>query len=413
MKDFLKKIVTFFSTHLLWAVVVMIALGIGIGQFAPIEFVRIFTTFNAVFSSILSFIVPLLILALVTDAIASTGSGAGKMLLWTIIFAYLSTILAALFTYGVSDLIFPNIITYHPGAEQAEGTLPASASDPYFKFSFPPIMDTMSALLLSFLLGLTMLKWDMPILKGGVAELKYVVMATIEKLVLPLLPIYIFGEFLKMTAAGEMKMIAQVYLGVIGIMLALFIFVLLAQYLIAGWVSHKNPFRLLAKMFPALMTAMASSSSAATLPITLRCANKMGASPNVVNFVIPLCANIHLSGAAVRTLALAVATMVMYQTPYTTVQMIGFILLFSITVLAAPGVPGGVIMAAVGMIEVMLGFSSEMIAIMITLSIALDGIGTGVNVCGDGALMMIIDTIMNKPRGKRENGEMRNISLTD
>ncbi len=394
MKDFLKKTVTFFSSHLMWAVVAMLALGIVCGLFAPIWCVRIFTTFNAVFSSILSFIVPILILALVTDAIASTDSGAGKMLVWTIVLAYVSTILAGIFTYSVSDLVFPKIISFPPATDpDAEGLLPASALDPYFKFSFPPIMDTMSALLLSFLLGLAMLKWKLPILKGAVSELKNVVMMTIEKLILPLLPIYIFGIFLKMTVAGEMKMMVHVYLGVIGVMIALMILVLLGQYLIAGLVSHKNPFSLMAKMFPALLTALASSSSAATLPVTLRCANKMGTNPNVVNFVIPLCANIHLSGAVVRTLALAVATMLMYQVPYSMGQMIGFILIFSITVLAAPGVPGGVIMAAVGMIEVMLGFTPEMTAIIVSLSIALDSIGTAVNVCGDGALMTIIDVI--------------------
>ncbi|MCQ2333232.1 MAG: dicarboxylate/amino acid:cation symporter [Paludibacteraceae bacterium] len=402
MKDFFKRIVHFFSSNLIWAVVIMIVLGIIVGQFAPLGFVRIFTTFNAIFSSFLSFIVPLLILALVTAAIADTQAGAGKMLVSTIVLAYASTVLAGVFTYGVSDFAFPRLITFRiDGANVMDGILPASQLEPYFKFTFPPFMDTMSALLLSFLLGLTIIKYEMPILKGAVKELKLVVMSAIEKVILPLLPIYIFGVFLKMTVAGEMEMITHVYLKVIGIMILLMIVVLLLQYCIAGLVSHKNPFRMLTTMFPALMTALASSSSAATLPITLRCADKMGAQKNVVDFVIPMCANIHLSGAAVRTVALAIATMITYQIPYSTPQIIGFIFLFSIAVLAAPGIPGGVIMAAVGMIEAMLGFTPEMIAIIVTLSIALDSIGTAVNVCGDGALMMIVNTIMNGKSDKK------------
>lgn len=404
MKQFFLNIWKFFSTHLIWAVVAMIFLGILAGLWAPLELVRVFTTFNAIFSSLLSFVVPLLVLALVTAAIAETKGNAGKMLVWTIVLAYVSTILAGFFTYGISSVTFPHLITYNIGADQSN--LPATDFSPYFTFTFPPIMDTMSALLLSFMLGMAILKFDMPVIKQAVLELRNVVMMIISKVILPLLPIYILGMFMKMTAAGEMTMVTQVYLKVILVMIALFIVVLTMQYIIAGWVSKRNPWTLFKNMFPAFMTALASSSSAATLPVTLRCAAKMGAKENVVNFVIPMCANIHLSGAAVRTVALTIATMLMYQMPFTWVQYVGFIMIFSITVLAAPGIPGGVIMAAVGMIEAMLGFTPEMIAITVTLSIALDSIGTAVNVCGDGALMMIIDRITddkNQPNLTSEN----------
>lgn len=407
MKERLLKIWGFFSGNLIVAVVTMIALGIAFGSFAPLWFVRIFTTFNAVFSSLLSFTVPLLILALVTVAIADTGSGAGKMLVITVLLAYVSTVLAGMFTYGVSDVVFPKIVTMKAETGSSfGGAVPAEDLAPYFTFSFPPIMDTMSALLLSFMFGLAILKFKMPVIKGLVTELRDVVMMIITKVVLPLLPFYIFGMFMKMQVSGEMKMVTHVYLKVIVVMVILFIVVLLAQYAIAGIVSHKNPFKLLKIMFPALITALASSSSAATLPVTLRCAGKMGARKNVVDFVIPMCANIHLSGAAVRTVAITVATMLMFGVPYTTMQFLGFIMIFSITVLAAPGVPGGVIMAAVGMIEVMLGFSPDMIAITVSLSIALDSLGTAVNVCGDGALMMIVDAWTKE----KDNGKAAEVS---
>ncbi len=395
MKDFLFKIFKFFAGNLIWSVILMIALGIVLGLYMPLWFVRIFITFNGIFSSILSFIVPLLILALVTSAITETGKGAGKMLVWTLALAYTSTVLSGLFSYLVGDTIFPQLVTIHTRVNGSMvGVMPKEALAPYFTFDFPPMMDTMSALLLSFMIGLTALKFDSPFLQGGVKELRNVVMLVIEKVIIPLLPIFILGIFMKMTFDGEMKIVTQVYLKIIGIMIILLIIVLLIQYLIAGWVSKRNPFKLFRSMLPAFMTAFASSSSAATLPVTLACAEKTGARKNVINFVIPMCANIHLSGASVRTIAIIIATMLMYNTPYSMAQMIGFILIFSITVLAAPGIPGGVIMAAIGMIQAMLGFNEEMIAITVTLNIALDSLGTAVNVCGDGALLMIVNRII-------------------
>lgn len=391
----LKRVFQFFKKNLLATVALAVVLGIALGQFMPHWFVRIFTTFDGLFSSLLSFTVPLLILALITSAIVETDKGVGKMLIWTLVLSYVSTVIAGLFTYGVSDLIFPvmldeqldSTVDFVGGASSA-GTL-----DPYFSIAFPPLMDTMSALLLSFILGFAIIKYNHRSIKSGVIELKDVVMMIINSIILPLLPIYIFGMFLKMTVSGEMDMVIEVYSKVILVMIGLFIVWLLIQYVVAGIIAKRNPFKALRTMSPALFTALASSSSAATLPVTLRCANKMGVRRNVVDFVIPMCANIHLSGASIRTVALAVATMLMYGVPYNFPLYFTFIMIFSITVLAAPGIPGGVIMAAAGMIQSMLGFSDPMIAIMITLSIALDSLGTAVNVTGDGALMMIVDKV--------------------
>lgn len=391
----LKRVFQFFKKNLLATVALAVVLGIALGQFMPHWFVRIFTTFDGLFSSLLSFTVPLLILALITSAIVETDKGVGKMLIWTLVLSYVSTVIAGLFTYGVSDLIFPvmldeqldSTVDFVGGASSA-GTL-----DPYFSIAFPPLMDTMSALLLSFILGFAIIKYNHRSIKSGVIELKDVVMMIINSIILPLLPIYIFGMFLKMTVSGEMDMVIEVYSKVILVMIGLFIVWLLIQYVVAGIIAKRNPFKALRTMSPALFTALASSSSAATLPVTLRCANKMGVRRNVVDFVIPMCANIHLSGASIRTVALAVATMLMYGVPYNFPLYFTFIMIFSITVLAAPGIPGGVIMAAAGMIQSMLGFSDPMIAIMITLSIALDSLGTAVNVTGDGALMLIVDKV--------------------
>lgn len=397
-----KKIYIFFKTTLIALVALAVVLGVLLGQFMPLWFVRIFTTFNVLFASILSFTVPLLILALITGAIVETDTGAGKMLIWTMTLAYVSTVLAGLFTYFVSDGVFPSMITMHVAEnETMAGMLPDSALAPYFRIDFPPVMDTMSALLLSFILGFAILKYNHHSIKSAVVELKDVVMMIINSIILPLLPIYIFGVFLKMTVSGEMKMVVNVYLKVVLVMIVLFIVWLLIQYIVAGIVAKRSPFKALKIMMPACFTALASSSSAATLPVTLECAYKMGVRRNVVDFVIPMCANIHLSGAAVRTLSLAVATMIMFGHGYSLGMILPFIMIFSITVLAAPGIPGGVIMAAAGLIQSMLGFSDPMIAIIVTLSIALDSLGTAVNVTGDGALMLIVDKVTKEPEEVR------------
>lgn len=393
----MKKFITFLRKTLIISVVFSVLLGIIFGQFAPFWFVRIFTTFNVFFSSILSFTVPLLILALITGSIAETDRNAGKMLIWTIALAYVSTVLAGILTYFVADLSFPGIVTMHANDNLTSHKIPEGVLDPYFKIDFPPVMDTMSSLLLAFILGFAIVKFNHHAIKQGVIELKDVVMMIVSDIILPLLPLYIFGVFLKMTVSGEMDIIVNIYLKVILIMLAIFVLWVLIQYVIAGIVSKQNPLKALWKMMPALLTALASSSSAATLPVTLRCAQKMNVRKNVIDFVIPMCANIHLSGAAVRTVSLAIATMLMFQQPFTFGLFFNFILIFSITVLAAPGIPGGVIMAAAGLIQSMLGFNDQMIALMITLSIALDSLGTAVNVVGDGALMLIVNKVTEHP----------------
>lgn len=278
-----KEIYKFFKKTLIALVALAVILGVLLGQFMPLWFVRIFTTFNVLFSSILSFTVPLLILALITGAIVETDTGAGKMLVWTMVLSYVSTVLAGLFTYFVSDGVFPSMITMHVTEnETMTGILPESALAPYFSIDFPPVMDTMSALLLSFILGFAILKYNHHSIKSAVIELKDVVMMIINSIILPLLPIYIFGVFLKMTVSGEMNIVVNVYLKVVLVMIVLFIVWLLLQYIIAGLIAKRGPLKSLKIMLPACFTALASSSSAATLPVTLECAYKMGVRRNVV-----------------------------------------------------------------------------------------------------------------------------------
>jgi len=221
---------------------------------------------------------------------------------------------------------------------------------------------------------------------------------TIKKAIIPLLPIYIFGIFLNMTYVGEVFSILAVFIKIIGVIFALHITVLVIQFAIAGGFARKNPFKMLVNMLPAYLTALGTQSSAATIPVTLEQTRKNGVSEDVAGFVIPLCATIHLSGSTLKIVACALALMMMQGMPYDFGMFAGFICMLGITMVAAPGVPGGAIMAALGVLQSMLGFDQEAQALMIALYIAMDSFGTACNVTGDGAIAVIIDHFFGRQR---------------
>lgn len=212
----------------------------------------------------------------------------------------------------------------------------------------------------------------------------------------PLLPIYIFGIFLNMTHSGQVFSILMVFIKIIGVIFVLHIFLLVFQYSVAALFVRKNPFRLLGRMLPAYFTALGTQSSAATIPVTLEQTKKNGVSADIAGFVIPLCATIHLSGSTLKIVACALALMMMQGMPFDFSLFAGFIFMLGITMVAAPGVPGGAIMASLGILQSMLGFDESAQALMIALYIAMDSFGTACNVTGDGAIALIIDKIMGK-----------------
>lgn len=380
---------------LLVRILIAIALGIGLVFVMPEIGVRIFNTFNAVFSQLLNFLIPLIIVGLVTSAIADVGKGAGKMLAITAGTAYCATILSGLFSYGCSVSIFPAFIELGQSAELAgEG----AKFPPFFTIEIPAIMGVMTALVSSFLLGLGIAAFGAKVLKSGFDEFKDIVTLAISKVIIPLLPYYIFGLFLDMTASGSVGQVLMAFLQVIVIIFLLTAVLLMIQYTIAGIVTGRNPIKLLAKMLPAYFTALGTSSSAATIPVTLQQTIKNGVSEGVAGFVIPLCATIHLSGSTLKIVACSIAIMMMEGVPFDFPLMLGFILMLGITMVAAPGVPGGAIMAALGILDSILGFTAEQQALMITLYIAMDSFGTACNVTGDGAIALILDKVFAKKK---------------
>ena len=255
-------------------------------------------------------------------------------------------------------------------------------------------MNVMTALVLAFTLGLGLASLNSDALKNVARDFQEIIVRMISAVILPLLPLYIFGIFLNMTHSGQVYSILMVFIKIIGVIFALHIFLLVFQYSIAALFVHKNPFKLLNKMLPAYFTALSTQSSAATIPVTLEQTKKNGVSAEVAGFVIPLCATIHLSGSTLKIVACALALMMMQGIPFDFPLFAGFIFMLGIAMIAAPGVPGGAIMASLGILQSMLGFDESAQALMIALYIAMDSFGTACNVTGDGAIALIIDKIM-------------------
>lgn len=379
-----------FKLGLLPRVLIAIALGIALGTFIPDWFIRIFVTFNEIFSQLLNFLVPLIILGLVAPAIADMGGRAGKMLLITVGLAYAATFISGFMAYGTSMSLFPYIIEANNASQDL---VQNNTLTPYFSISIPPLMSVMTALFLAFLLGLGISKILGESLKNMLNEFKDIISMSIKYVIIPLLPWHIFGIFLNITQSGQIMSIMTVFIQIIGIIFALHIVVLILQFSVAGIVTKRNPFKLLVTMLPAYFTALGTQSSAATIPVTLKQTIKNKVNEDVAGFVIPLCATIHLSGSTLKIVSCAIALMMMHNTPVEASNMIYFICMLGVVMVAAPGVPGGAIMAAISVLQSILGFDESQIALMIALYITMDNFGTACNVTGDGAIALIIDKI--------------------
>ena len=378
---------------LLGKILIAIALGIGFGLICPPWLVRIFVTFNGLFSQFLGFAIPLIIVGLVAPAISDIGKTAGKMLLVTVAIAYGSTVFAGLISYITGASLFPGMI---PSGSTLQEVASAEELSPYFSVTIPPLMNVMTALILAFTLGLGLAALDKHTLKDAMHDFEQVIIKTIKSAIIPLLPLYIFGIFLNMTHVGQVFSILTVFIKIIGIIFLIHIGILILQFAIAGGFAKKNPFKLLWNMMPAYFTALGTQSSAATIPVTLEQTRKNGVSEEVAGFAVPLCATIHMSGSTLKIVACALALMIMQGMPYDFGMFFGFICMLGITMVAAPGVPGGAIMASLGLLQSMLGFDQEAQALMIALYIAMDSFGTACNVTGDGAIALIVDRIMGR-----------------
>ncbi|MDK7733952.1 dicarboxylate/amino acid:cation symporter [Propionimicrobium lymphophilum] len=395
-----------FSLGLLPRILLAIILGVAVGMFLPSEIVRVFVTFNSIFGNFLNFLIPLIIVGLITPGISELGKAAGKWLAVTALIAYGSTIFAGFMAFGSSMAVLPRLLS---GKHiQAVDNPEDSMLQPYFTIEMPPLLSVMTALVLAFVVGVGITRIKNDALFKGFVELRDIVIAVIEKIIIPLLPLYIFGIFLNMTNSGQAFEVIVTFLGVVVFVFILTVILLLIQYGVAGIVSHKNPLKMLKTMLPAYMTALGTSSSAATIPVTLRQARKMGVSEAVSAFTIPLFATIHLAGSTVKITSFAIAVIMLSGGMISPHLMVGFILMLGITMVAAPGVPGGAIMTAAGLLASMLGFNEAQVGLMIATYIAIDSFGTATNVTGDGALSIITDVLV--ARSERKNAKEQQAS---
>ncbi|MBP3223249.1 MAG: cation:dicarboxylase symporter family transporter, partial [Actinomycetaceae bacterium] len=301
-------------------VLLAIVLGIVFGLFLPESIARIFFTFNDIFSQFLSFSIPLIIVGLIVPAIADLGKGAGKWLVLTAALAYTSTLFAGFLTYLVCHFSFPSIL----GSGMAKVDEPSSLSG-YFTIEINPVFGVMTALVLSFVVGIGLSLVPRGIMRKGFLEFREIITKLISSVIIPLLPLHIFGIFVNLTLSGDVARIVKVLLWVVVLVIALEVVILGVQFGIAGLIAKKNPLKALWNMLPAYMTALGTSSSAATIPVTLQQTRKNDVSEPVSAFTVPLCATIHLSGSTSKIVAFALAIIFVNGLDVSVGQMVGFI----------------------------------------------------------------------------------------
>ena len=366
--------------------------------------VQLFVSFSTVFSAFLSFAIPLIIIGFIVPGIGSLAQGAGKMLGITVGLAYLSSILAGFLALTCALLLYPIILK---GQQLASFDNPENAlSTGYVSIQLPPIMGVLSALILSFILGLGITALKTRAMLNLFEDFQVIVEKMLSYVIIPLLPVHIVGVFANMTLAGQVAKILTVFVWVFAMIFILHWVTLTLQYSVAGAISRRNPIQMLKTMLPAYFTAIGTQSSAATIPVTVRSAKKAGISPRVVDFAIPLCATIHLSGSMITITSCSVAVLFMTGQHPDFGSLIPMILVLGVMMVAAPGVPGGGVMTAIGLLQSMLGFDASMIALMIALYLAQDSFGTATTVTGDATIAALTERI-SKAIGANPDKEIR------
>nr|WP_297174613.1 dicarboxylate/amino acid:cation symporter [uncultured Agathobaculum sp.] len=392
-----------FKLGLLPKLIIAIIIGILFGQFLPEWFCRIVVTASNIFSTFLSFIIPLMILAYVTMGIANLKNGAGKLLLITVVIAYASTLIAGSGSYFVAYNLFPSFMSAD-ALDQIAATA-GNSLETYFSLDIPALLDTLSAVVLAFVLGLCLStlrgKTIGDTLYNGMNDFSGIIDKVLHSVIIPLLPLYICGTFTNMTKSGQTFAILSILWKVFLVVIIMHLIIIVLQFIVAGIVSKKNPIILLKNQIPAYTTALGTQSSAATIPVNLQCAEKDGVSEEIRNFVVPLCANIHMAGSMITIIACATAVCLMNQIPISLSTVVPFIMTLGIAMVASPGAPGGSIMTALPFLYMIFGVeagdpSGPICAIMVALYITQDSFGTACNVSGDNAIGVIVETIYQK-----------------
>ncbi|MCK4258424.1 MAG: dicarboxylate/amino acid:cation symporter [Halanaerobiales bacterium] len=350
--------------------------------------ISLLKTFNGIFGSFLGYIIPFIIIAFVAPGIAELGKGASKLLAIATGIAYLSTIIAGTLAFILGKTLLPMILNTNADLNTIDNTVKS-----LFNIDIPPMMGVMTALVTAFMLGLGMANINGKTFYNVIKEFQSIVQKVIKVVIIPLLPFHIAGIIATMSYAGKvvsiMASFGKVFILIIGLQSAYVI----VQYLIACKIAKKNPITSIKNMLPAYFTAIGTQSSAATIPVTVRCVLKNDIEEDIVDFVVPLGATIHLAGDTITLTLASMAVMMLSGQTVTFGAMFPFILMLGVTMVAAPGIPGGGVMASLGLLEGMLGFGGMQKSLMIALHLAQDSFGTATNVMGDGAISIIMDSL--------------------
>lgn len=388
---------------LLPRLLIAIVLGILIGQFMPLWFCRAVVTASNIFSSFLKFIIPLMIVAYVTMGIADLRGGAGKLLILTVAIAYASTLIFGSVSYLVAANLFPYFMN-EDTLEKISATAGSSLTG-YISLNIPPLLDTLSAVVLAFVLGLSLStlrgREIGDTLYNSVRDLSGIINQVLNRIIIPLLPLYISGTFTDMTRSGKTFAILSILWKVFLVVIVMHLLCILIQFCIAGLVSGKNPFTLIRNQIPGYAAALGTQSSAAAIPVNLKCAEADGVSLQIRSFVIPLCANIHMAGSMITIVACATAVCLMHRIPISLSTVIPFTMTLGVAMVASPGAPGGSIMTALPFLYMIFGPvlgdpNGPVCALMVALYITQDSFGTACNVSGDNAISVMVDTIYQK-----------------
>ena len=390
-----------FRIGLVSRLLIAIVLGIFAGFVLPEPIIKIAVTFSELFSKYLAFIIPLMIIGFVVAGISDLTQGAGKLLGITTLISYSSTIIAGTIAYIMASTVFPHIID---GSILAKiGNPEKGMLKPFFEIDLPPMLDVTSAVVFSFIMGLA-ISWlksqkndDGETIYKLFSDFSIIIVKVLSTSIIPVLPFYIFGTFANMAHSGGVFTIMSVFIKVFLCVLALHIAYLVALFAVSGAIGKKNPFQLLKNQIPGYITALGTQSSAATIPVNVECAKNNGVSEEIRDFVVPLCATIHMAGSIITITSCVTAVLMINNMAHSLSIMLPFIMTLGVAMVAAPGAPGGAIMSALpflGMVGIV--STGPLGTMLIALYITQDSFGTAANVSGDNAIAVIVDTIYHK-----------------
>lgn len=392
--------------RLVAGIIAGIVLGLLVPSAGVVEgLARVLITYQALFGQFINFTIPLIILFYIMSGVANLQEGSGRSLGVTIGLAYLSTIIAGSLAFFMASAFIPGMVEL--------GTLSTSEGTglkPFVVMEIPPVMGVMTALLTAFAFGMGISAIKGKELKVVVDQARDIVELLLSKVLIPGLPFYIAGVFANMTVEGTVFTTLQTFGVVLLLAIAMHWIWLAVLFFTSGSLTGRNPLTMAKNMLPAYFTAIGTMSSAATIPVTVRQTKANGIDESVVDFCVPLCATIHLSGSAITLTTCATAIMLLTDMAAPSYLMVlPFLLMLGVTLIAAPGAPGGAVMASLGLLSTMLGFSEGALALMIALYLAQDSFGTACNVMGDGAISALVEKYGKSPKQAEQDQEVSSV----